>query len=99
MEARQRVKLSLTNRSIGLFYPASASRAAESPQEDTDTKTAHKHPSDASHPILEYPQRHIRRQPTAPRAVGRPGGHSEGPAPDPIPNSAVKTLRANGTAS
>ena len=58
MEARQRVKLSLTNRSIGLFYPANASRAAESPQEDTDTKTAHKHPSDASHPILDYPQRH-----------------------------------------
>ena len=58
MEARQRVKLSLTNRSIGLFYPASASRAAASPQEDNnDTKTAHKHPSDASHPILEYPQK------------------------------------------
>ena len=57
MEARQRVKLSLTNRSIGLFYPASASRAAASPQEDNnDTKTAHKHPSDASHPILEYSQ-------------------------------------------
>ena len=73
MEARQRVKLSLTNRSIGLFYPASASRAAASPQEDNnDTKTAHKHPSDASHPILDYPQKtRKRRQPTA-----RPGGWS-----------------------
>ena len=40
MEAWQHVKLSLTNRSIGLFYPANASRAAASPQEDTDTKTA-----------------------------------------------------------
>ena len=28
----------------------------------------------------------------------RPGGSSEGPTPDPIPNSAVKTLSANGTA-
>jgi hypothetical protein len=99
VEARQRVKLSLTNRSIGLFYPATASRAAESPQEDmNDTKTAQASVRRIAS-ILEYPQRHIRRQPTAPRAVGRPGGHSEGPAPDPIPNSAVKTLRANGTAS
>lgn len=29
----------------------------------------------------------------------RPGGHSEGPPPDPIPNSAVKPLCANGTLS
>ena len=29
----------------------------------------------------------------------RPGGHGEGPVPDPIPNSAVKPLRANGTLS
>ena len=28
-----------------------------------------------------------------------PGGHSEGATPDPIPNSAVKTLSADGTAS
>ena len=28
-----------------------------------------------------------------------PGGYGEGPAPDPFPNSAVKTLSANGTAS
>jgi hypothetical protein len=33
------------------------------------------------------------------RVFGRPGGYCEGPAPDPIPNSAVKTLSANGTAS
>ena len=30
---------------------------------------------------------------------GRPGGICEGPEPDPIPNSAVKLLRANGTKS
>jgi hypothetical protein len=29
----------------------------------------------------------------------RPGGHGEEPEPDPIPNSAVKLLRANGTLS
>jgi len=28
-----------------------------------------------------------------------PGGYSEGETPDPIPNSAVKTLSADGTAS
>ena len=27
----------------------------------------------------------------------RPGGHSEEPIPDPIPNSAVKVLCADGT--
>jgi hypothetical protein len=27
----------------------------------------------------------------------RPGGHSEEPLPDPIPNSAVKVLCADGT--
>ena len=30
---------------------------------------------------------------------GRPGGYSEEPQPDPIPNSAVKVLSANGTKS
>src|SRR3954466_13092499 len=29
--------------------------------------------------------------------IGRPGGHGGGPAPDPIPNSAVKTPSAHGT--
>ena len=29
----------------------------------------------------------------------RPGGHSEEPIPDPIPNSAVKVLCADGTKS
>ena len=29
----------------------------------------------------------------------RPGGHSEEPIPDPIPNSAVKVLCADGTES
>ncbi len=29
--------------------------------------------------------------------LGRPGGYSEEPIPDPIPNSAVKVLCADGT--
>ncbi len=29
----------------------------------------------------------------------RPGGYGEGSKPDPIPNSVVKTLSADGTAS
>ena len=29
--------------------------------------------------------------------LSRPGGHSEEPIPDPIPNSAVKVLCADGT--
>ena len=33
------------------------------------------------------------------RPFGRPGGHGEGDPPDPIPNSAVKPLSADGTAS
>ena len=36
---------------------------------------------------------------TASNALSRPGGHCEGPAPDPMPNSAVKSLRANDTSS
>ena len=33
------------------------------------------------------------------RGLAWPGGYSEGETPDPIPNSAVKTLSADGTAS
>ena len=31
--------------------------------------------------------------------LGRPGGYCEEPKPDPIPNSAVKLLSADGTSS
>ena len=96
MEARRRVKLSLTNRSIGLISPSwtrPAQRQARMDYKSPGPQTSIRQ----THHILEHP-RHDGR-PTARRAVGRPGGHSEGPAPDPIPNSAVKTLRANGTAS
>ena len=58
MEARQRVKLSLTNRSIGLISPSRIRPAQQQARMDYKvTRTADKHPSDASHPILEYPQK------------------------------------------
>src|SRR4051794_41828026 len=34
-----------------------------------------------------------------PGTPARPGGHSAGAPPDPVPNSAVKPRRAHGTAS
>src|SRR3954471_1685411 len=34
-----------------------------------------------------------------PGTPARPGGHSAGAPPDPVPNSAVKHRRAHGTAS
>ena len=69
MEARQRVKLSLTNRSIGLISQRTASRAAASSQEDTTPRTADKHPSDASQPRKSSPD-------TTVSADSPPGGWS-----------------------
>lgn len=57
MEARQRVKLSLTNRSIGLISLTGRVPRSSKPARTTNNRP-HKHPSDASHQILEYPQRH-----------------------------------------
>ena len=95
MEARQRVKLSLTNRSSGLIswfterhtqrQDRTAKRSDEKNETHHDPSHGHLNLSSTAAPVSS--------------AAGRPGGHSEGPAPDPIPNSAVKTLRANGTAS
>jgi hypothetical protein len=52
--------------------------------------------------IVDFPIRHslltIRRLSLLHRSVlRRPGGYSEEPIPDPIPNSAVKVLCADGT--
>ena len=56
MEARQRVKLSLTNRSIGLISLRTRP-AQQQARKKTLIPRPHKHPSDASHPILDYPQK------------------------------------------
>ena len=49
---------------------------------------------------LRSPENTQHRMPARARTASlRPGGHGEGPPPDPIPNSAVKPLRADGTAS
>src|SRR3954471_11392487 len=41
----------------------------------------------------------VKNQMLASTVLGRPGGISGEPVPDPIPNSAVKLPRANGTKS
>ena len=88
MEARQRVKLSLTNRSIGLIssfaerqIDPSTSLAAGPPRAAATAKLT----EDTPHTIFLVFAGLV--------AIAR------GKTPDPIPNSAVKTLRANGTAS
>ena len=103
MEARQRVKLSLTNRSIGLIS-AFAERQIDpdiAPDAIRSGKTAHGDDPRRTNASRSVPRslKLILDSRICFSAAGRPGGHSEGPAPDPIPNSAVKTLRANGTAS
>ena len=56
MEAWQHVKLSLTNRSIGLFL-LRIRPAQQQARKKIPIPGPHKHPSDASHSILEYPQK------------------------------------------
>ena len=85
MDAQQCVKLSLTNRSIGLISAHLAPRAAATPTAAT------------------RPMRSILSSVTCHEArMLRPAGlvaMAGGPTPDPIPNSAVKSPCADGTAS
>ncbi len=74
VEAQQCVKLTGTNRSIGLSF-------------------THVQGQDLLHRKILFAKSH---SPGTPRWLG---GHSEEPAPDPIPNSVVKILSADGTAS
>ena len=53
-------------------------------------------PARDAHDSQNLTQRIRSRFPTA-AWTGRPGGFGGGPAPDPIPNSAVKTPSAHGT--
>ena len=97
VEARQRVKLTGTNSSIELDrshspWPFPRSRRA-----------AFACGRLRGRGCIRSGGRFARLQnaPTKDRfhAFGRPGGFSEAAAPDPIPNSAVKRLSANGTLS
>ena len=69
MEARQRVKLSLTNRSIGLISCERVPRSSKPAENDRAPKTADKHPSDASQPRKSSPD-------TTVSADSPPGGWS-----------------------
>ena len=89
VEVRQRMKLTGTNRSIGLKPPCAAINT----------------PVDTQLLIMPRqnqlkPRRHQTLHRSASRpGLRRPGGYSEGAPPDPIPNSAVKALRADGTSA
>ena len=87
VDARQRVKLTSTNRSIGLIGlpPGKADRHAQRPTRWPVT------------PMHSRKDTFLENEPVS--DLRWPGGYGEGPAPDPIPNSAVKTLSADGTAS
>jgi hypothetical protein len=78
VEAWQHVKLTSTNRSIGLITSHADKHRLLISMKDIDA-------------LINIKSRH--------HSFIWPGGYGEGPAPDPIPNSVVKTLSANGTAS
>ena len=89
VQARQRVELTGTNRSIGLIPLMVHVRGFVRKDHFAcrcEWKRAHEgfKPADA----------HFRRV-----VLGRSGDWSEAPEPDPISNSAVKRLSANGTVS
>ena len=84
VEARQRVELTGTNRSIGLIRLQRRTIARSDKPEDTKTQSVHTTIRKSSNAQKEPLDDLV--------AIAR------GNTPDPIPNSAVKTLRANGTA-
>ena len=84
VEAQQCVKLTGPNRSIGLIHAARAQRQTRRTKPHHAHTTAKKRTQNNRHPTW---------------VLTRPGGHSGGETPEPIPNSAVKTTRADGTAS
>ena len=99
VEARQRVKLTGTNRSIGLIRSRSQGpRARPASQGASSWKSS----------VISY-QSSVGVDPTDNRQMMTDDFRSarsddlvvmaRGKTPDPIPNSAVKTLSADGTAS
>ena len=90
MDARQRVKLSLTNRSIGLI-PVPA--GPKGPKAQRVPRAA------ASLPNTSRRQNNVLTCNSCPLGPGDLVVMARFQTPDPIPNSAVKHLSANGTAS
>jgi hypothetical protein len=81
VEARQRVKLTGTNRSFDLI--ALVAKARDLLPQSVETRLG----GDAGNSSFASP------------VLCRPGGFCKVTRPDPIPNSAVKRLSANGTLS
>jgi hypothetical protein len=79
------VQLTGTNRSIGLIVLIFSAHFVRERALMAKRKTTPDHSGDKS--LLHR------------SVLCRPGGHSEEPLPDPIPNSAVKVLCADGTKS
>ena len=102
MEARQRVKLTGTNRSNGLISPMRRDKfdvcifTRVPIFFDWGRTRSRKNLGRSIGP--RRLARTVNRPPEK-ESLGRPGGYGEGSTPDPIPNSAVKTLSADGTVS
>ena len=109
MEAWQHVKLSHTNRSIGLIHRLNPMQRLTPPAKARNTASgASKAAQRENLPevALGKFETALKKPPTATaRHRGKRSGLDDlvamarGQTPDPIPNSAVKTLSANGTAS
>ena len=96
MDAQQCVKLTGTNRSIGLLPPALP--------RPTDFRQTDSAPDKLGARQTGIPHHNTRRTQKADNTTPPVGladlvALARGPTPDPIPNSAVKTLSADGTAS
>jgi hypothetical protein len=93
VQAQQCVQLTGTNRPIG-FDPI---------RKQVGPPTPDRKPTPTSDSVWKDKSRVLRAAPSPPGdaagALSRFGGNSASETPDPIPNSAVKRRRADGTAS
>ena len=98
VKARQRVKLTGTNRSFDLIALVAKARERAKRAQTTDDRGRMRKKSACFAEMAMGRRKLVFRPPSSPSSVlGRPGGYSEEPIPDPIPNSAVKVLCADGT--
>ena len=103
VEARQRVKLTGTNPSIGLILPGIRHRTPtpKTNTKKTNTKTQDKNKTRTKqNPKPKTPKHPTKDTDTKTRlSFNDLVVMARVPTPDPIPNSAVKPLSADGTAS
>lgn len=105
VEVRQRMKLTSTNRSIGLIVPiahahhkANATHSSEQDERRVQNKTSEGDKPQAVYADLTSFSSGLRPL-DANLALCRPGGSGGVAAPVPIPNTAVKRPSADGTSS